>query len=313
MSDEITVAGEKYISSKRAAHESTYTQDYIGQLARAGAIKANRVGGLWYVSLDSLTDYRSQAEAYKPQLPQNVHVSSEMDALVSFDGRQYVSAARAAKNTGYHQDYIGQLARSGKVLSRQIGNRWYVDNEALIAHKDEKDSLLGAVQSQSVGILRSALAPSFKEDENEPFFTYTSEEPKCLVVLTVSDTDDNISKEDYVAQYEHELHRIPIRINTSIPTEVQMRTKAMYQKAVRTSGKSNIYRFFVGVTLSMVIVLSIGFISLKSASVYSIDITNVGKQISELASVEIVARSVGNIAEWIEKLLAREITYTRTN
>ena len=54
MTNEITLEGEEYISSKRASELSGYAQDYIGQLARVAAIDAKRIGGLWYVSLDSL-------------------------------------------------------------------------------------------------------------------------------------------------------------------------------------------------------------------------------------------------------------------
>jgi hypothetical protein len=51
MSDEMVIEGKTYISSKRAAQVSGYAQDYIGQLARGGAIDAQRVGGLWFVNL----------------------------------------------------------------------------------------------------------------------------------------------------------------------------------------------------------------------------------------------------------------------
>src|SRR3990167_8328737 len=64
--------------------------------------------------------------------------SVDADSLVSFDGKDHISASRAAKITGYHPDYVGQLARSGAIISRQVGNRWYVDRAALLSHKKEK-------------------------------------------------------------------------------------------------------------------------------------------------------------------------------
>ncbi|MDE2213297.1 MAG: hypothetical protein KGJ34_02075 [Patescibacteria group bacterium] len=48
-----------------------------------------------------------------------------MDAL-QISGKWYISARRAAKENGYHSDYIGQLVRSGKVKGTKVGRAWYV-------------------------------------------------------------------------------------------------------------------------------------------------------------------------------------------
>ncbi|RJQ33329.1 DNA-binding protein [Candidatus Parcubacteria bacterium] len=175
MSEKMTIEGENLISSKRAAELSGYAQDYIGQLARKSLIEGKRIGGLWYVSLESLNGYKSRAELYTPRPPQTNATSSEHDSVISFDGRDYVSAARAAKITGYNPDYVGQLARSGKVLSRQIGNRWYVDREELVKHKSEKDALLGAVQAEAVGVSHHTASTSTPRLSSEPFFTYRTD------------------------------------------------------------------------------------------------------------------------------------------
>lgn len=49
-------------------------------------------------------------------------------------GRRYVSSARAAKEHGYHSDYIGQLIRGGKVRGQKVGRAWYVDAESLAVY-----------------------------------------------------------------------------------------------------------------------------------------------------------------------------------
>src|SRR3989344_2053381 len=154
MSDEVFLEGKSYVSAKRASEISGYARDYIGQLARGGLIGAQRVGGLWYVSLDSLTTYQKNADSLTHVQPQKPP-QQDLDSIVSFDGKDYVSASKAAKLTSYNQDYVGQLARAGKILSRQIGNRWYVERAGLLAHKSQKDALLGAVQAEAVGLLRS--------------------------------------------------------------------------------------------------------------------------------------------------------------
>ena len=183
MSDELTIDGEQFVSSKRASEFSGYEQDYIGQLARGGHIKARRVGGLWYISVDSLTKYKEHAEEYKPEPPLQADIKSDPDSLLSFDGKAYVSAPRAAKLTGYNPDYVGQLARDGIILSRQVGKRWYVERGGIIKHKESKDALLGAVQAQSVGLRKHpAIETEDREDSHEdsPLMRYVSDNRELL-------------------------------------------------------------------------------------------------------------------------------------
>lgn len=56
-----------------------------------------------------------------------------MDEL-EISGKRYISSRRAAKQHGYHSDYIGQLVRAGKVDGQKVGRAWYVDEESLKAY-----------------------------------------------------------------------------------------------------------------------------------------------------------------------------------
>jgi hypothetical protein len=42
-----------------------------------------------------------------------------------------LSLARAAQLTGYHQDYLGQLCRLGKLPATKVGRNWFTSEEAL--------------------------------------------------------------------------------------------------------------------------------------------------------------------------------------
>src|SRR3989344_1302100 len=130
MSDEVQMGDRTYVPSKRAAQISGYSQDYVGQLCRAGHVEAERIGGLWYITLDSLYKHKQKADSYVPVAPRK-HPTQEAESLVSFDGKDYVSVSRASEITGYHKDYVGQLAREGVVLSRQVGNRWFTGRESI--------------------------------------------------------------------------------------------------------------------------------------------------------------------------------------
>lgn len=63
-----------------------------------------------------------------------------MNSDLYFDGKKYISSSRAAKISGYVNDYIGQLCRDGKLECRMVGRSWYVSFESLIAHKNANGS-----------------------------------------------------------------------------------------------------------------------------------------------------------------------------
>lgn len=57
-----------------------------------------------------------------------------MDELV-LEGETYFSTKRAAKETGYAKDYVGQLCREGRVNARLVGRSWYVLASAIREHR----------------------------------------------------------------------------------------------------------------------------------------------------------------------------------
>ena len=50
---------KKYISAKEASLLTGYSQDYIGQLARGNKIDSKRVNRIWYVSEESILNYKN--------------------------------------------------------------------------------------------------------------------------------------------------------------------------------------------------------------------------------------------------------------
>jgi hypothetical protein len=53
-----------------------------------------------------------------------------MDSL-EIEGKEYISAKRAAKENSYTTDYIGQLIRGGKLKGHKVGRAWYVEQDSL--------------------------------------------------------------------------------------------------------------------------------------------------------------------------------------
>jgi hypothetical protein len=56
-----------------------------------------------------------------------------MDEL-DISGKRYISTRRAAREHGYHSDYMGQLIRGKKVAGQKVGRAWYIDEESLNAY-----------------------------------------------------------------------------------------------------------------------------------------------------------------------------------
>jgi hypothetical protein len=56
-------------------------------------------------------------------------------ATIIIDGTEYISSVRAAELVGYTKDYVGQLARAGKIESMQVGRSWYILEDSIRKHK----------------------------------------------------------------------------------------------------------------------------------------------------------------------------------
>lgn len=315
--DEIVIEGKEYVSSKRASELSSYAQDYIGQLARSAQIDARRMGGLWYVSMESIGTYEATAE--KNALPSVTIVESPkmMDTIVSFDGKDYISANKASKLTGYNQDYIGQLARAGKILSRQVGRRWYVDRDGLIAHKDEKDALLAAVQSEAVGISTPSKDAEKQSGIPEEIMEYKHDNQGDLLPRVAEKTYFDQAKQADIDEINPEVpqqdaYRIPIRVARR---EVQRRspsTNLRKNSAQSTSwlSRNALYGSLGLVVLTVVVVLAVNFRVFNEPSVYA----NVKSRLSDMtASVAVGATGgfLNSIETAIENLFVPELTYTR--
>lgn len=312
MSDHVIIQGQKYISSRRASESTGYTQDYIGQLARAGTISAKRLGGLWYVILESLTEYKTQTELYKKENPPITQNKKESETLVSFDGKEYISASRASHISHYNQDYIGQLARSGKIPSRQVGNRWYVEKSALLEHKQTKDALLGSVQAQSVGLHDTTLTNTNRTDwldnYNQPFYKYYDENKDLLPHI-----DQQRSQSEGFDDSHYEIntkHSIPIRIMPNTHVSDKNTYKKQNFSMVKV-GRN--YALLGGFVATIVVLLSLGATTLKNNAIFAkIMPESDTVHVSTLRLSANVVEAFNTVAQALERVLSTELVYKRT-
>ncbi len=322
----MVIEGKQYFSSKRASDLSQYTQDYIGQLARSGAIDAHRMGGLWYVSMESLHAYKENP--VPPSLASgdkdtDLSRRNTNDVLVSFDGRDYISANRASKITGYNQDYIGQLARGGKILSRQLGKRWYIDRDGIIAHKDEKDALLASVQRDSLGIpLHAGLqdtspAPSlyYSVDNGSHLLPPLADKignKKIDTITTKADLDTSFLEDE--ENNSHLQHQIPIRLSRPVQVREQS-PRPTYRKTKRNPTKGYTRRqHMITITLTsfgIVAILSLSYFSLKSGSVHALTRNIQLQRMASSVAMSNVRDAIDVLASKIEDLIVPELSYSR--
>jgi len=328
MSEQVVIEGKEYISSKRAAELSGYAQDYIGQLARGGLVDAQRIGGLWFVLMASLETYKAKAEMYKPQPP--VHTSTQdPDSLLTFDGKDYVSAARAAKLTGYHQDYVGQLARAGTVLSRQVGNRWYVEREGVLAHKKEKDALLAAVQAESVGLTRppesfteARNASQAASQEEEPLFTYTSDESDLVPLSGIVEVPEEAPM----------VQRIPIQksgiqvgsisrnqrgeqLQTTSDIKRVTHRFASSGSSIRASEKTISYGIFLTVAAVLVLIVGAGLVRVKHPAMFATVFEAVAASPVHFAADkgQVFEPAIARVGDILENIVVRDLVYHRSD
>lgn len=312
MSDELLLNEKTYVSSKKAAELTGYARDYIGQLSRGGLIDAERVGGLWYVSMDSLQDYEKNAEIAKSLVPVSSG-SKEAESMLSFEGKDYISASRASKLTGYNQDYVGQLARGGKIPSKQIGNRWYVDKDALVNHKAEKDALLAAVQSESVGLKQPVvvekLAPAAAPEHilALPRVNYMHESAALMPL---------IPEKEMPAQYPvsnfSEIRPRAMENTTIQPEEAPVKAPIIVQKpsfVLKREPRSHKKRYMVASAgmLTIILVLSVGLITTKGTASFASIRSN--KSVSGMSAG--AAAAVSSVGDMIENIVSPELVYER--
>ncbi len=111
---------------------------------------ASRQGGVYYLAMDEL----------------------------EISGKRYISTRRAAREHGYHSDYMGQLIRGKKVAGQKVGRAWYIEEESLNVYLGKAP----APQPKVAPVVAEAVAASAPEPAPAPVERLIIEEPQPVVV-----------------------------------------------------------------------------------------------------------------------------------
>lgn len=106
-----------YYGLKELANRYGYSPDHIGWLARTGKVSAIQIGpkGEWFVREQSLLQYRQSFEA----------------------AGDYRPLFELADRYGYAKDYLGSLARSGRISAIKSSNgQWYARESSVRSYYD---------------------------------------------------------------------------------------------------------------------------------------------------------------------------------
>ncbi|MCK5060206.1 MAG: helix-turn-helix domain-containing protein, partial [Candidatus Pacebacteria bacterium] len=99
-------------------------------------------------------------------------------------GEKYISAKRAAEVSGYKQDYVGQLCRSGKIAATLIGRNWFVSEKSILEHKENIAALI--LEKKELNKKKIKQTFSFFNQK-----TISAEESTALnIPLTTTDTSE---------------------------------------------------------------------------------------------------------------------------
>lgn len=303
MDDTVFLDGETYISSKRASIISGYARDYITFLARRSEILARQIGGHWYIVETSLRDYIKKIADYKPQVPGRESRVSDPESVISFDGKEFVSVRKGADLTGYHQDYVGQLCREGKLLSRQIGNRWYIERGALLAHKKQKTALLASVQAEAVGLKRAKPAAQSADFDADrvPVMAYTRDDGHLLP--EIRQVENGYKTESRVHEIPISVHISDVRGSDSPAPRVLRPTQS---KAARSASPFG-FGALTTVAATIVLVIAVGYISLQRGAVYA-DKSTTGSSYAMLLRAE---EALDQMLGIFEAVVSTELHYQR--
>ncbi|MEJ0053530.1 MAG: hypothetical protein WDN10_02270 [bacterium] len=128
----------------------------------------------------------------------------------------FISSKRASEITGYAKDYVGQLAREGRVTATLVGRSWYVLESAIREHRFGKQAEVssgaqGPKEEQSG--LEKAASPAWGSPR------YSSEEvPSIFEVPTESPGVNLLSSEE---SEQTEVREIPAAETQSALQDIQ--------------------------------------------------------------------------------------------
>ena len=149
-----------------------------------------------------------------------------MDTL-QISGKWYISTGRAAKEHGYHADYIGQLIRSGQIKGQKVGRSWYVLADSLTDYFENNKSTKKVLKS--------------KKDSNRTVTVRTKEEARHISAPIKEGKVADLAKVEFVKERTPVMQSVPIvsTLKPLIKTEKIPATETKLLTYIQDSNEQN--------------------------------------------------------------------------
>ncbi|HEY4490277.1 MAG TPA: hypothetical protein VJC12_03455 [Candidatus Paceibacterota bacterium] len=136
-----------------------------------------------------------------------------------FDGKKFISSSRAAKLTGYVNDYIGQLCRDEKLECRIVGRSWYVSLESLLEHKNKVGN--GVTSRSSKHVQKVIFLEKRKSEEIKKIGSkFYPKAQKTELEATAKEVSGGINQSYSLRETQKQKSEIKIPIITNIVLDV---------------------------------------------------------------------------------------------
>lgn len=147
---------------------------------------------------------------------------------ISVGGEKYVKASSIARELGYTADYVGQLARSGKIEAQLVGRSWFVNERSIQEHKRDRYRSTAAKSREALRESLESFRPSLErsrtpESHFEKRAIYNSlqyEADSHDVLPTIPERELAETSEETVAERGPEQEETAVEEREQLPNEV---------------------------------------------------------------------------------------------
>ena len=152
--DELEIAGQRYLSTRRAAKDHKYTSDYVGQLIRAGKVVGKKIGRSWYVEERSLNAYLSgesvvSEETLEVKPVERLAVEETAPIVEEVPtSRLDVESRDPDQNVGIEEKEVEENVFEPVVIKNKIPEAHYIPIRTVIPEKEKPTGLRYVVDDE---------------------------------------------------------------------------------------------------------------------------------------------------------------------
>lgn len=136
--------GRAVLTAIEASDRSGLSHNYIWQLLHSGRIEGVKIGRDWLVYEDSLSTFLAQPRSRGrkgPRKKQEIRQEAQGERVL-------LSTAAAHEVSGYRQDHLLRLLRTGRIEGEKTGRTWLIYEDSLLAYKRRKHPSTTSLSSQ---------------------------------------------------------------------------------------------------------------------------------------------------------------------